>query len=109
MTDRILEDEEQKDEDRLLLPPKLKLLTGGKGPPGHDWLMDLDKGSVFLARPKDHKGFELTQYRLRFKFTKTALIRAYLPEREFSFYVDTKRFSTDMDLVELVDVEEDDE
>lgn len=100
-----LETKEETKEHKLWTP---RIITGGKsGPPGKDWLLNLDKGIIFLARPKDHKGFELTQYRLVFKFIKTCLVRVYLPDKEFSFYVESTLFSRDMELVEIIGQEED--
>lgn len=88
--------------------PKLKLITGGKGPidpPGHDWVQDLEVGTIFLAKLRKMDTFELTQYKLLYKFTKCALVRASLPEREINFYIESKTFSKEVELIEVIGIE----
>jgi hypothetical protein len=97
--------EAEDDKTKLITPPKLKLITGGKGPvdpPGHNWLADLDTGTVFLGKMRKMDTFELTQYRIKFKFIKSALLGALLPERMVEFYVDMKQFSKDIELIEII-------
>lgn len=56
--------------------PKLRLITGGKGPPttsGNNWLQDLQKGAVFTCKRKGMTG-ELELLIIAFKHTKTIVL-----------------------------------
>jgi hypothetical protein len=64
--------------------PKLRVLTGGKGPPeppktGHNWLSTLEKGTIFICRANDKQvDFEL--YLLLYKSDTFALIQWQMPD-----------------------------
>ena len=103
-----LKDKEEESLSPIIRTPQLKLLTGGKGPTepvGYNWLADLEQGTIFLGKMRKVDTFELTRYKLLFKFLASALIRGYLPERQIDFYVDMKQFSKDVDKFEVIGIE----
>lgn len=56
--------------------PRLRLITGGKGPPdsgGDDWLSPLKKGAVFACKEKRNP-VDLILYGISFKHTKTIVL-----------------------------------
>lgn len=79
--------------------PKLRLLTGGKGPPedtsGENWLADLERGTTFVARDKNSKEVDYNHYFVLFKsLPKVVLLKWVLPDGKLlDFYVDPVRFS----------------
>lgn len=84
-----------------------KLLTGGKGSSGF-WLLDLEIGTVFLARPKtDQRGFVLGEF-VVYNIVEMESLTAYLllvnegGDRPRPCWVDPKRFSNQMDLIGVV-------
>ena len=97
--------EEDKEEEVI---PRWKpaLITGGKGPPTTNWLRELNKECIFLAKPRDFKGFEVTEYRIVCKYIKCALLRILMPDRDLTFHVDMNDFSRDMELVEVIGQED---
>lgn len=79
----VAEDIEER-ELRVTKYPKLRVLTGGKGPPeppktGHNWLSEQVKGTVFLCRANDKQvDFEL--YLMLFNSEKFCLIQWQMPD-----------------------------
>jgi hypothetical protein len=64
----VTEDLEEIEKKANIIPWVPKLITGGKGGNGHNWLSDLEEGTVFLVRPKASGGFALGQFHLLHKF-----------------------------------------
>ncbi len=98
-------DEEEK---RLLVPqqPKLKLITGGKGPPTNpDWLSNLNEGDIFLARhhKQAEQNFELNIFRVMMKTGKSVKLMIQLVDTDQLFrWVDPKVFSREMIFQEVI-------
>lgn len=81
--------------------PKLRLLTGGKGPPiepplnGPNWLADQEIGTSFVARHQNSKEVDYNQYFVLFKhLPEVVLLKWILPDGKLlDYYVDPERFS----------------
>lgn len=81
----------------------LHLVTGGGDSKDFDWLINLNKGAVFLARPREMvKEFDLTEFHLFWKWTKSAKLMVTMAGQEKEFVVDSRRFSIIMELVEVI-------
>jgi hypothetical protein len=91
--------EEQKDKNvtNLWTP---RVITGGKGPPGHNWLSGMKVGSVFLVKPKSSGGFALGQFHMLHKFDKACHLMDNLTgSQETHIWVDPAIFSQQFELV----------
>jgi hypothetical protein len=87
--------------------PKLRLLTGGKGPPidisNPNWLSSLNVGSVFSCRKKGQKeNYALMLLQLMFKHDITYIISDGLNTNPYSS-VDHREFSKIYELVEIIE------
>lgn len=81
------------------------VLTGGKTPPTGFWLMDLEIGTVFLARKiADKQNFVLTEFALYEKYQKCAVIVVAQESGAVPMPVDMRRFSNQFELVETIKV-----
>lgn len=80
--------------------PKLRVLTGGKGPPeppddGVNWLAEYVVGTTFVARHRSSKEVDLNLYLVVFKsLPGVILLQWQLPDgKVLDYYVDPERFS----------------
>lgn len=84
------------------------LARGGKGPPGKNWLAELDEGQVFYCRKKANIGQPADamcmEYVVARKFTKVTLLYSDLNPPSVFIPVDTELFSYNAELVEVGEV-----
>lgn len=80
--------------------PKLRVLTGGKGPPeppddGVNWLAEYVVGTTFVARHRNSKEVDFNLYHVLFKsLPGVVLLKWELPDgKMLDYYVDPQRFS----------------
>jgi hypothetical protein len=96
-----LEDKEEK--SNVLVPWKPRLITGGKGPTGNNWLAQLKVGSVFLVKPKASGGFALGQFHLLHRLDKACHLMDNLSTaQETHIWVDPAAFSSQFELVTIL-------
>lgn len=95
----VAEDREE-DELRVTKYPKLRVLTGGKGPPeppeeGVNWLADLIPGTTFVARHQNSKEVDWNVYHVVFShLPEVMFLKWELPDGKLlDYYVDPGRFS----------------
>lgn len=89
----------KKAEDSNVVP--LQVVTGGKSG-GHNWLSDLNRGSVFFCRMQNAKEFDLNEFQVVWQWKRTAKLACTIAGQEREFPVDTERFSGAMELVEVI-------
>jgi len=101
-SDIVEETRDEKDEKSNVV--ELKLLTGGKGPPGNDWLSGLDDGSVFLTRPSSHQFDKpwMEEYHISARSEQGMVCLYSNLNQEAYIWVDPVRFSRVMELVEVL-------
>ena len=96
------ETQEEKDESNVV---PFRVITGGKGPPGNDWLSELPDGSIFLTRPSSPQ-FDKPwgeEYHISNRSASGNWICLYQNlNQEAYIWVETKRFSRMMELAELL-------
>lgn len=84
--------------------PKLKLITGGKGPPDDpnnpDWLSELDNHTTFLAQNKKDTTFALGQFTIVLKGEKAILV--LVQGSKEPVWVDPVRFTRDFRRYEII-------
>jgi hypothetical protein len=107
MTDKgepfVVEDIEEQEKGKVLVPWTPRLITGGKGPTGTNWLISLSVGSVFLVKPKSSGGFALGQFHLLHKLDKACHLMDNLSNpAETHLWVDPAAFSSQFDLVTIL-------
>jgi len=92
--------------------PKLRVLTGGKGPPEpppvNNWLAELAVGTTFVARERTMKQqLDYNLYHVLFKdLPKVMLLTWKLPDGKLlDCYVDPQRFSNRMELGVVLGIE----
>lgn len=92
------------------------VITGGRDGGGLNWLKELSKGTVFLARPKMpnqqpgvQQPFEVSQFQILYKWDVCCKLFVQVEGREVDFNVDMARFSNAMDKVEVIGEVHDDE
>jgi len=81
--------------------PRLRLLTGGKGPPeppdgsSDNWLAEYDIGTTFVARHRNSKEVDYNLYYVLFKnLPEVVMLKWQLPDgKVLDYYVDPERFS----------------
>lgn len=79
--------------------PKLRVLTGGKGPSEPpkegNWLAELAEGTTFVARDRNTKDVDNNLYHVLFRaLPEIMLLKWELPDGKLlDFYVDPERFS----------------
>lgn len=84
---------ETKEEDDKVLPFKPKLITGGKGPPSDNWLVDLKVGCVFLCKNKQPGAFALAQFHVEQKIENAIMLMSNLHNGPEEFiWVDPTNF-----------------
>ena len=75
--------------------PKLRVITGGKGPtepPSEDWLKDLSVGTTFVAQPI-HSEVDANLYCVIWKNPPFALLAWKLPDQKvLDYHVNTAGF-----------------
>lgn len=75
-----------------------KLLTGGNPPADENWLINLPKGSIFLARRKGDKALNLDKYMLLEHDGKfTNLLFALQEGKQVNLWVNNLEFSRAVD------------
>lgn len=86
---------------------QLQLLPGGKEPPSDFWLLNFDIGTIFLSRNKaEQRSFVLGEFAVYNKTEKAMLLLVNEGEaRPRPVWVDPKKFSNTMELVEIVRTE----
>lgn len=85
----------------------LPMLGGSTPPPSGFWLMDLDIGTVFLARVKPtgqqmKRSLELTEYGIFNKIERCTLLLIKQPGQTIPIWVDTKLFSNEVEWLETL-------
>lgn len=106
-----LKEEEPKEEDKSNVVP-LRLLTGGKEPPGSsskDWLTPLTENTSFLVQRINNKTgleFELLEYRIVFKAERSIALSLTYNHEIADIWVDPKLFCKLHTLVEVLEVGE---
>jgi hypothetical protein len=95
------------DENKEIVPtqqPKLELVTGGKGGPGHNWLGDMEIGTVFAAKDKLNREttFLATQFEVVHKHQRTMVLASNLNDPPQYVSVLPLQFSIRFDLVEVI-------
>lgn len=92
---------------------KLRVITGGKGPPEEpteNWLGDMSPGTSFVARERNSKNVDFNLYHVVFKREGVMLLKWELPDGKLlDYYVDPKRFSSrfvDPVILGIVNLEE---
>jgi hypothetical protein len=84
---------------------KLELVTGGKGPPSDFWMLNLEVGTIFLAKPKQgQRSYVLAEFHI-YNITEKQYYLLLMNDgssRPVSMWVDPKLFSNQMDLVEVL-------
>lgn len=81
-------------------------LPGGKGTGDSGfWLMDLDVGTVFLARSKsDKQAWHCAEFALFEKYTRCACLFSVSHEGTRPMHVDMRRFSNQWEMVEVIKI-----
>lgn len=86
--------------------PKLRLLTGGKGPvdpKNVNWLSTYISGTIFLCRKRSYPGEDLDVWEILYTWGSVALLfRNDGTENGFRKYVATDRFSQLYEPVEII-------
>lgn len=95
------EDLEEQEEKRVVPLWKPKLITGGKGPPGHNWLSDLNEGTVFLVEAKQSASFALGQFHLLHKLDNAIHLMDNL-QTETHIWVNPTKFCSQFNLVTIL-------
>jgi len=86
-----------------VVPFKPEVITGGKGPPGTNWLIHLKRDCLFLAKKIDSKEPDLNLYLVRSKLKRSVWLTWSTPDdRQIDIWVDAQRFSDQWEFVELV-------
>jgi hypothetical protein len=93
--------EDTEEEMRETKYPRLRVLTGGKGPPTPpdnpegNWLATYEVGTTFVARSINSKEVDYNLYHVLFKnLPEVVLLKWQLPDGKIlDYYVDPARFS----------------
>lgn len=80
-----------------------EVILGGKdGPPPENWLINMDRDTVFAAREKNSKNPVCQEFEVSFKYKRVVKLIQYSPSgEEVQIAVDSLVFSRLMDLVEV--------
>jgi hypothetical protein len=98
-----VDEQERQEKEGLIVPFKPRLITGGKGPSGQNWLSQLKVGSVFLVKPKASGGFALGQFHLLHKLDKACHLMDNLTSaQETHLWVEPVAFSSQFELVTIL-------
>lgn len=92
------EEQEKNNVTNLWTP---RVITGGKGGPGHNWLSDLKEGTVFLVEPKQSGSFALGQFHLLHKLDNACHLMDNL-QGETHIWVNPFKFSAQFNLVAIL-------
>jgi hypothetical protein len=99
-----LDTNKQEEDERIANPPKLTLITGGKGPPDDpdnpDWLTKLDNHTTFLVESKKDSNFTLGQFTIVLKLKKAILL--LMEGAKQPIWVNPLRFCRDFNKFEIV-------
>ena len=85
-----------KKEEEDKIAPKLRLITGGKGPPTYnegDWLSPIEEETTILIQKINDQNFSLGQATVVMKLTK-AILLAIVGQSKEMVWVDPNRFSS---------------
>lgn len=84
-----------------------QLVTGGKQPPSDFWLLNFEVGTIFLSRNKaDNRTFVFGEFAVYNKTEKAMLLLVNEGEmRPRPVWVDPKKFSNQMELIEVLRTE----
>lgn len=97
--------QEETEEKSNVVPFKLEVVTGGKGPPGNDWLSELPDSTIFLTRPSSPQ-FDKPwgeEYHISNRSESGNWICLYSNlNQEAYIWVESKRFSRVMELAEIL-------
>lgn len=97
--------EDQEDEVNDRVQQQLYVVTGGKQPPGYNWLSEMEEGTTFLCRPLPIKGHGkrpfLEEYHVVHQFQYSTKLMTNLNE-EVWIVVDPIGFCAIMELVEVI-------
>lgn len=96
--------QEETEEKSNVVPFKLEILTGGKGPPGNDWLSPLPEGTVFLTRPSDPRFDKpwMEEYHISTRTEQGMVCLHSNLNQEAYIWVDPVRFCRVMELIEVL-------
>lgn len=98
------------DETKLIVPhkPPLQLLTGGKLPPGSDWLSQLAQGTTFLSQNRGRVNGVLDMWTIWNKTSSSVLLRTELNQTIFAWVI-PKEFCAQNILHEILEQGTDDD
>ena len=83
--------------------PLLKVITGGKGPSGSDWLSPLQQGTAFSCKTTGNVDY-INIYVIAFKHRKTIILQNGIDNNRFA--VDPKDFCMKHQLFEVIGFED---
>lgn len=97
-------------ETMLRAAPKLKLLQGGGGNVGNNWLSKMKMGTVFLAQPRNPDLWEVRQFQ-HAGYSKTSVLLGYWDQKDEYYFVrvDPERFCRQYSMLEVLKEPEEDE
>lgn len=96
-------DFEEQEEKEINNVVDLKLVGGSNTPPGEDWLVNLEVGTVFLARDKKNlSNYNLGLFRLMEKTQKAVVLKT--PALPTNLYILSNLFCRDYSLHEVIGV-----
>jgi hypothetical protein len=90
-----VEELEKKNVTHLWTP---RVVTGGKGPTGSNWLAQLREGTVFLVKPKQSGGFAEGQFHVIHNLDTDIHLMDNMGHQEVHMWVDSSAFSSQFDL-----------
>ena len=83
--------------------PLLRVIKGGKGPSGSDWLSSLPKGTAFSCKTSGNVDF-VNIYIITYRHNKTVVLQDGIDSRRFA--VDPKDFCIKHSLLEILGYED---
>jgi hypothetical protein len=90
----------KEEEEEATIQP-LKVIAGGKKPPGFNWLSGLEVGTVFLTRPYHHSGKPfLDEYHVSYQEEHATQLYTNL-NGEGYLWVDPIAFCGTMELIQI--------
>jgi hypothetical protein len=104
-TSPALKQDQEEEERNIRKVPDLQLITGGKGPPNENWIVDLDIGTIFLYRTKDKlhpNDVGVSRAEVVHKYNTSTLLHDNL-NQEQNYIVNNVLFSRAMKLLEVLE------
>lgn len=98
--------EVKKKDEKHEVVPLFETITGGRGG-DKNWLAKLPIKTVFLCKG-EKQGCILTQFHILSKYKKSALLMSNYPGPDFRVFVEMASFSTENELVEIMQDGKDD-